>query len=190
MAAAIAAGIQVSPVPGATALSATVPVSGLVPGGFLFLGFLPRRASDRRAALEPLRELSYPLVIYEAPHRLVACLSDLEHILGDRPLTIARELTKLHEEVARTTLSEARARFALETARGEIVLVVGIAEKTVSPIAVESPEVLELLGDRLTSGESPSAAARSVAKQLGLPRSEVYARLNELKDRHHGDHDD
>jgi 16S rRNA (cytidine1402-2'-O)-methyltransferase len=182
--AALAAGVQVSPVPGATALTAAVPVSGIVPGGFLFIGFLPRRSSERRAALEPLRALSYPLVIYEAPHRLAACLSDLEHILGDRPLTIARELTKLHEEVIRTTLSEAQARFALETARGEIVLVVGVAEATASPIAIESPDVLELLKERLTAGESPSAAARSVAKSLGLPRSEIYARVNELKDRH------
>ena len=182
VAAALDAGVQVSPVPGPSALTAAVPASGIVPEGFLYLGFLPRRAKERRAILEPLRELTYPLVLYEAPHRLVACLGDIEQILGDRPLTIARELTKLHEEVVRTTLSAARTRYASEAPRGEFVLVVGVTPEAVSRISVDEPEVVELLRGYLAAGQGPSAAARSVAKQLGLPRSEVYARLHELKD--------
>jgi 16S rRNA (cytidine1402-2'-O)-methyltransferase len=183
VAAAIEAGIHVSPVPGPSALTAAVPVSGLVPDGFLYLGFLPRRAKDRRAVLEPLRELPYPIVIYEAPHRLLNCLHDIEQILGDRPLTIARELTKLHEELVRTTLSAARERYTTEAPRGEFVLVVGMAPVNETSIAIDEPEVLELLKTYLNAGESPSAAARSVAKQLGLPRSDVYARLQESEKR-------
>jgi 16S rRNA (cytidine1402-2'-O)-methyltransferase len=183
VAAAIEAGIHVSPVPGPSALTAAVPVSGLVPDGFLYLGFLPRRTKDRRAVLEPLRELPYPIVIYEAPHRLMNCLHDIEQILGDRPLTIARELTKLHEELVHTTLSAARERYTTEAPRGEFVLVVGMAPVNETSIAIDEPEVLELLKTYLKAGESPSAAARSVAKQLGLPRSDVYARLQESEKR-------
>ena len=181
VAAAIEAGAQVSPVPGPTALTAAVPVSGIVPEGFLYLGFLPRRVKDRRAILEPLRELPYPLVIYEAPHRLVNCLGDIEQILGDRPLVVARELTKLHEEIVRTTLSAARERYITVAPRGEFVLVVGSSPAEETSIAIDGPEVLELLRARLVTGESPSAVARSVAKKLGLPRSDVYARLQEIK---------
>ena len=184
--AAIEAGVHVSPVPGPSALTAAVPVSGIVPEGFLYLGFLPRRVKDRRAVLEPLRELPYPLVIYEAPHRLVACLDDIEQILGDRPLVVARELTKLHEEIVRTTLSAARERYRTEAPRGEFVLIVGSAPEDETSIAIDGPEVLELLRARLTTGESPSAVARAVAKQLGLPRSDIYARLQKIKERTEG----
>lgn len=181
--AALAAGAHVSPVPGASALTAAVPVSGLVPEGFLYLGFLPRRGTERRALLEPLRALAYPLVIYEAPHRLVACLRDIEQVLGDRPLTVARELTKLHEEIVRTTLSAGQARYTTEAPRGEFVLVVGVPQEVPTSTVVDGPEVLDLLRDRLEAGESPSAAARSIAKHFGLPRSAVYARLQEIKAR-------
>jgi 16S rRNA (cytidine1402-2'-O)-methyltransferase len=179
--AALAAGISVSPVPGPSALTAAVPVSALAPEGFLYLGFLPRRKQERRATLSVLRELPYPLVLYEAPHRLIACLDDIEATLGDRPLAIARELTKLHEEIVHTTVTAARERYATTAPRGEFVLVVGTEPPSDSTITIDDPAVLERLHERLAAGDSPSAAARTVAKELGLPRSEVYARLGELK---------
>ena len=179
--AAITAGHLVSPIPGPSAAIAAVPASGLAPEGFLFLGFLPRRSRDRRETLNQLRELPYPLVIYEAPHRLSACLKDLAAVLGDRPLAIARELTKLHEEIIHTSLLEAEAAYEEERPRGEFVLVVGAAESEPQPVTLESDEVLELLRTRISSGDTPSAAAKAVAKQTGIPRSQVYARLQEIE---------
>jgi 16S rRNA (cytidine1402-2'-O)-methyltransferase len=179
--AALAAGIPVSPVPGPSALTAAVPLSALASEGFLYLGFLSRRRQERRATLAGLRDLPYPIVVYEAPHRLSACLEDIEATLGDRPLAIARELTKLHEEIIHTTVAAARDRYATNAPRGEFVLIIGPEPRTESPIEIEDPVVLDRLRERLAAGDSPSAAARAVAKQLNLPRSAVYERLGELK---------
>ncbi|MGA7672121.1 MAG: 16S rRNA (cytidine(1402)-2'-O)-methyltransferase [Nitrolancea sp.] len=180
--AAIAAGHQVSPIPGPSAAIAAVPASGLAPDGFLFVGFLPRRSRDRREVLIRVKDLRYPLVIYEAPHRLSACLTDLGEVLGDRPVAMAREMTKLHEELIHTTLLEARERYERERPRGEFVLVIGLGESgTEEHVTIESDDVLRLLHSQLESGESPSTAAKAVAKQTGLPRSQVYERLHEIE---------
>lgn len=174
-------GHQISPIPGPTAAVAAVSVSGLVPDGFLFLGFLPRRQHERRAVVGQVRDLPYPLVIYEAPHRLLRCLVDLEHELGDRPLTVARELTKLHEEIFRAKISAARARYDRERPRGEFVLVVDRAPDASETVEIDSAEVLALLARRIEAGDSASAAARHVARQTGLPRSGLYARTREIE---------
>ncbi len=175
---AIERGFKVSPIPGPAAVIAAVPSSGLVPDGFLFLGFLPRRQKERRQALEKLRELRFPLVVYEAPHRLSSCLGDIEQELGDRPLTIARELTKLHEEFIHTSVSEARKKFAQDRPRGEFVLVIGAGSESEQPPEIDSENVLHLLEERMRAGDTPSAAARNVAKKTGLPRSDLYARTH------------
>lgn len=180
---AAARGFRVVPVPGPSAVTAAVAVSGLVEDGFLFLGFLPRRASERRRRLESLAGLPFPLVLYEAPHRLVETLRDLEATLGDRPLAVCRELTKLHEEVARLTVGEARQRYQTETPHGEFVLVVG-APKPVERRASEA-ELLALLEEQLAAGLTASAAARAVARLTGASRQAVY-RLA-LRLREHGD---
>lgn len=177
--AAAARGIRVEPVPGPSAVTAAVAVSGLVPDGFLYLGFPPRRATERRAFFARARDLPWPLVLYEAPHRLAATLSDLVATLGDRPLALCRELTKLHEEIVRTTLTGAQASLAERPPRGEYVLVVGAPE----PEQPAPPEdVAERLRARLDAGESPSAAARAVARETGLPRSELYRQALALRD--------
>ena len=178
---AIHAGHMISPIPGPAAVTAAVPVSGLVPGGFIFLGFLPRKSRERRDALRQVKDLPYPLVLYEAPHRLSSCLADLEQELGDRPLTVMREMTKLHEEIVRTSVIAARQRYAGESPRGEFVLVVGAAEVADDLPELESDAVLAMLARRLEAGESPSAAARAVAKETGHPRSALYDRLREIK---------
>lgn len=178
---AIERGVRVEPVPGASAVVAAVAVSGLVPGGFVFAGFLPRRGRERRASIAVLSGAGLPLVLYEAPHRLAATLTDLAAVLGDRPVAVCRELTKLHEEVVRTTLEEARAEVRERTPRGEYVLVVGAAEGR--PEVAEFEDVSELLSERLRAGESPSAAARAVARETGQPRSELYRRALEVRER-------
>lgn len=169
---AAARGFKVVPVPGPSAVTAAVAVSGLVEDGFLFLGFLPRRAGERRRRLESLAGLPFPLVLYEAPHRLVETLRDLEATLGDRQLAICRELTKLHEEVTRLTVGEARRRYEAETPRGEFVLVVCAPE---SPQRLPGEaELLALLEEQLAAGKSASAAAREVARATGASRQAVY----------------
>jgi 16S rRNA (cytidine1402-2'-O)-methyltransferase len=178
--AALERGHHVTPIPGPSAAMAAVPASGLVPNGFLYLGFLPRRHQERRATLKSVANLPFPLVIYEAPHRLLSALSDLHQELGDRPMAIARELTKLHEEIRRTSIAQAISHYQQERPRGEFVLVVGVRSEQPEQIDVESDAVLGLLTARMAAGDSPSAAARTVAKQTGIPRSELYRRTREI----------
>uniref|UniRef100_A0A831WYK6 Ribosomal RNA small subunit methyltransferase I n=1 Tax=Thermorudis peleae TaxID=1382356 RepID=A0A831WYK6_9BACT len=179
---AAARGFDVVPVPGPSAVTAAVAVSGLVEDGFLFLGFLPRRASERRRQLESLAGLPFPLVLYEAPHRLRETLRDLEATLGDRPLAICRELTKLHEEVSHLTIGEALRRYEAEAPRGEFVLVVGAPESPQLPPS--EAELMALLEEQLAAGRSVSAAAREVARATGASRQAVYRLALNLRGRH------
>ncbi len=177
--AALDKGFRVEVVPGPSAVTAAVALSGLAPDGFLFLGFPPRRSQERLALFRSLARLAYPIVLYEAPHRLTATLSDLEAALGNRPVAIARELTKLHEEVVRTTLAEAKERYAKQSPRGEFALVVGAPEP--ESRSIEPEEASVLLRERLAAGEPLSVAAREVAKETGLPRSDLYRIAMELR---------
>jgi len=121
---ALDAGIQVVPVPGPTALIAAVSLSGLAVHRFIFEGFLPVKSGARRRRLEALRPFEGALVIYESPHRLLKTLEDIRAVLGNRPLAVARELTKKFEEVLRSDVDSALARFRTTAPRGEFVLVV------------------------------------------------------------------
>lgn len=183
--AALEKGFRVEVVPGPSAVTAAVSLSGLAPGGFLFLGFPPRRSQERQALFRSVACLSYPLVLYEAPHRLLATLADLETALGDRPVAIGRELTKLHEEVIRTTLVGAKQHFTAHPPRGEFVLVVGAPEPEHGQPEPETAAAL--LREHLTAGESLSAAAREVAKETGLSRSELYRIAMALRSNGTGD---
>ena len=124
---ALAAGIRVSPVPGASAAVDTMSVAGMTEPGWLFVGFLPARAAQRRKQLAELASLPHAMVIYEAPHRILECVADLYQILGDRRIVLTRELTKLFETVHATTLAEAGNWLAADPQRqrGEFVLIVG-----------------------------------------------------------------
>lgn len=124
VAAAHDAGVPVRAVPGPSALAAAASVAGLPADRFVFEGFLPRKPGKRRRALKALAEEEKTLVFYESPHRLVDTLEDMLAALGDRPIGIQRELTKLHEEVVRTTIAKALERFRAAEPRGEFVLVV------------------------------------------------------------------
>jgi 16S rRNA (cytidine1402-2'-O)-methyltransferase len=176
VAAAAGAGYAVTALPGASAVLAALSVSGLPAVPFRFVGFLPRRAGERRAALARLREARETLVLFESPRRLGRALRLLADTLGDRPACVARELTKLHEEVARGTLPELAERFA-EGARGEVTLVVAGAPAAETGAADRDDEIRA----RLAAGESPRAIAADLASQ-GLRRREVYARALALRD--------
>ena len=123
--AAVSAGVRVESVPGPSAVIAALQVSGLPTDAFLFAGFLPPKGAARRRRLEELAERRETVVVFESPHRIEACLEDLEAVWGDRPVALVRELTKLHEQVLRGTASEVRAALRAEWKRGEMVLVLG-----------------------------------------------------------------
>ena len=119
-----AAGHRIVPVPGPSSMLAAVVASGLVPGPFTFLGFLPQKRSVRRAAIERIRALPHPAVLFEAPHRIAATMTDALDLLGDRTCAVCRELTKLHEEIVVTTLSGAVEGFVDRPPRGEYVIII------------------------------------------------------------------
>jgi 16S rRNA (cytidine1402-2'-O)-methyltransferase len=123
--AAIDAGILVTSVPGPSALVSALVLSGLPTHAFRYLGFLPRKAGARQRALERVASGVDTLVLYESPHRLIACLADIESVLGPRPVAAARELTKRFEEIVRGSATEVRAHFEQTPPRGEFVLVIG-----------------------------------------------------------------
>jgi 16S rRNA (cytidine1402-2'-O)-methyltransferase len=164
--------IVVVPVPGPSAVITALVVSGLPNDEFTYLGFLPRRRSARRGALERAAHETRTLICYEAPHRLLATLEDLHQILGERPMTVARELTKLHEDIQRGTPAELIDHFSHDPPRGEITLVIGGAPPGQPDWSDE--EVAAELSQRLACGESLSAAARKVAEISGRPRRQVY----------------
>jgi len=168
--AAIDRGFRVTPIPGPTAATAALVVSGLPTDSFVFLGFLPRRSSERRSLLESVAYLPRTLVAYEAPHRLAESLADVEAVLGDRQIVVARELTKVHEEIWRGLVSAARAHFA-DGVLGEITLV--IAGSPPEPAWDESA-VREALHQAMVEGAGTGAATREVTKLSHWPRREVH----------------
>ena len=168
------AGVPVVAVPGPCALVVALSVSGLPTGRFTFEGFLPMNKKNRRAHLDSLRGEQRTMIFYEAPHKLRTTLADLREIFGgQRRIALCRELTKLHEEVVRTTLSEAEERFRQTEPRGEFVLVVAGD----SPQETDRPTLEEALEEvrRLRGGGlSLKDAARTVSKKLEIPKNRLY----------------
>lgn len=171
---AIAAGVAVEPIPGPSAILAALVVSGLSSDAFVFEGFLPRRRTERKRRLEGLSGEPRTLVFFEAPHRLDQSVTDLLDVLGDRRVALCRELTKVHEEVRRGTLSELVESLRRRPVKGEIVLAVeGAQPDTVGDLSGAVEEVL----DRTRSGDSVRDATRDVATERGLPRRALYDRV-------------
>lgn len=169
--AALERGFSVVPVPGPSAIITALAASGLPTDAFVYIGFLPRKAGERRRALQSLRGERRTLVLYEAPHRLLDTLGDILDTLGDRPVAIARELTKVHEEIWRGTVAEARAHFAERVPRGEFTLVIG---GTAEPQAWAEEQVRAALGQRLAEGWSARDAAADVAVRSGWRKRDVH----------------
>ncbi len=175
---AVAAGVPVVPAPGASAITAALSVAGLPTDRFVFLGFLPRKAGERRRALLDIARIPWTLVMFEAPHRVVHTLRDLRAVLGDRQVAVMRELTKKFEETVRGTLSEVTDRMAQAPPRGELTLVVAGAQ----PVRGEASGRQEIPPDDpaahlrglLRSGVPVKDAVRQVAQAHRLPRRAVY----------------
>jgi len=179
VAAAIAAGHRIVPVPGASAVLAALSVAGLPASPFAFLGFLPRKGGPRRVLLASYRGRPETLVIFESPRRVSTALRDLAEALGDRPACVARELTKLHEEVVRGSLGELAERFDGEV-RGEVTIVVGGAAAEEG--ARDVGELDDAIRERIAAGRSSREIAEEFARDTGLPRREVYARVVALRE--------
>lgn len=172
---AIEAGLTVVPVPGPSAVIAALSASGLPPGEFLFAGFVLPKSGQRRRAFEDLRDRKVTTVFYEAPHRILESLADIEAVLGpDRPVVVARELTKLHEEFVRGTVAQVRGKFeSRESIKGEITLLIGPAPD--QPLETPAAAALRAEVEALAAGGmSKMDAIKEVARKYGLPKREVY----------------
>lgn len=172
--AAIARGYRIEPLPGASAIITALVGSGLPADGFVYLGFLPRKAKARADFLAEIAEERRTLIAYESPNRLLDSLAAVQAVLGDRRLCVARELTKLYEEFFRGTASAAIAHYSANPPRGEIVLVIGGAAAEAES-AWDAARVQAALDALLTDGESLSQAAKIIAARSGWKRRDVYA---------------
>ena len=168
-------GVEVIALPGPCALIVALSVSGLPTGRFTFEGFLPMNRKNRRTQLESLKNEQRTMLFYEAPHKLTATLADLCETFGpQRRIALCRELTKLHEEVVRTTLGEAVRRYESEAPRGEFVLVVEGSAETEEQAATMD-DGLKRVAELMEEGLSRKDGVKQAAKELGLSRNELYA---------------
>jgi 16S rRNA (cytidine1402-2'-O)-methyltransferase len=171
--------IPVVPVPGASAFVAALAASGMPVDKFRFLGFLPSKKGERRKALEEMKDATKTLVFYEAPHRLLEMLRDVRDSLGDREIVIAREVTKIHEEFLRGTISTALERLKKRPVKGEITVLLGVAS---APSAAERPvpassirtEIAQVMAEHKLDERT---ALKAVARARGISRSEAYRQL-------------
>ncbi len=176
----LAAGYEVSAVPGPSAPVMALVISGLPTDAFVYLGYLPRRSSDRRRRLEEISEIPYTLIFLEAPHRLKDTLAELAEAFPTRQIAVARELTKLHEEVFRGTVHQALEYFTSNEQRGEFTLVLsGRPGGAGKPWSEE--QVLRALADRRVNDAPLSQLAGDIAEQSGWQRRDVYKIAGELR---------
>lgn len=178
--AALASGFDVRPVPGASALVAALSVSGLPTDRFVYLGYLPPKRGERRARLRQVKDLPYTQIFLEAPHRILDALEDILAELGDRPVCVAREMTKRFEEYWRGQVSGALEHFKSQPARGEFTLVIGGARKGTR--AWTESETVAAIRSGLEAGESPSRLSKRLAEESGWSKRDIYQRIQEVKD--------
>ncbi|MBO7681551.1 MAG: 16S rRNA (cytidine(1402)-2'-O)-methyltransferase [Clostridia bacterium] len=168
-------GVPVVSVPGPTAFATALALSGMDSRRFLFEGFLEVDKKTRREQLEALKGQTCTLILYEAPHKLSRTLKDLLETLGDRRLCICRELTKVHEEVLRTTLAEAVEAYPSNDLKGELVLILEGASKETRVFTLE--EAVAMAKELLGAGVSKNDAAKEAAKTTGLKKGDIYREL-------------
>jgi 16S rRNA (cytidine1402-2'-O)-methyltransferase len=175
VAAAIEQGITVVPIPGATAVITAVAASGLATDSFWFVGFLPRKNTEQTAKLAAMKDFKGTLVFYEAPHRVLVTLKNIQNVLGDRQAVVARELTKLHEEFIRNRLSELIKELSARELKGEFTLVVKGADLTVKNHQDSTNfDIDDLFLTKKTDQSSLRKELKEIAKQTGKSTKEVY----------------
>jgi 16S rRNA (cytidine1402-2'-O)-methyltransferase len=172
--AAIEAGIEVRPVPGASATVTALAASGLPTDSFQFLGFLPSKSGQRANLLETLKSEKATLIFYEAPHRILDSLADIERIMGARPVVVAREMTKIHEEFLRGTAGQIWDQLrARDSIRGEITLLIGKSNRPAQP----TEPMEKAMENQIGSGLSRMDAMKAIARERGISKREVYKHL-------------
>jgi 16S rRNA (cytidine1402-2'-O)-methyltransferase len=175
--AALEAGYNVSPVPGPSAPIAALAASGLPTDSFLYLGYLPRKSSERKEFLQKVADQPHTLVFLETPHRLLDALDDLLAVLGDRPIAAARELTKVYEQFVRGQISEVREHFTQHEPRGEFVLVVAGQREVTSERWAED-QLKKAISHELKNGGKAKEISTQLAAQSGWNKKEIYALMN------------
>jgi len=171
---AIEVGAQVVSIPGAVAFVNALVASAIATDSLFFGGFLPAKKGERRKRLEEVRDIPATLLFYEAPHRLAKSLADCYEVLGDRSACVARELTKLHEEMARGSLMDLANRFAKEKAKGEIVLVVERASGSFNRSEGTQITLADRVAQLEAEGTDPKSALKKAAKEFGMTKSDAY----------------
>ncbi len=169
---AIEIGANVVPIPGPAAFVSAVVASGLATDSIYFGGFLPSKKGDRRKRLAAAADIQATLVFYESPHRLAKSLADCAEVLGDRRAAVARELTKLHEEVVRGTLAELADSFAAAKVKGEIAIVIGRRDPSIETVPVGS--LAARIAEIELAGHDHKSALKKAAKEFGISKSEAY----------------
>ena len=177
----VEAGYNLVPIPGPSAVLTALLGSALPVDRFTFLGFSPRSGRDREAFLERVAGAEETVVLFESPERLVALLGDVSDVCGEgRRVAVGREMTKIHEEFFRGTAEEARAHYGEHRAKGEVSVVVEAAPLSDGPDEVDEAAAQALGRALLESGQKPSAAARELARRLGIPRNAAYRVVQSL----------
>lgn len=174
---AVEIGAAVIAIPGAAAFVNAAVVSGLPTDSLFFGGFLPSKKGDRRKRLDEIRDIPATIVLYEAPHRLAKSLADCLDVLGDRRAAVVRELTKLHEEIVRSSLTELTDTFTDRSVKGEIVLVIDKGRGEAAGRETSSGTLADRVAQFENEGLSAKAALKKAAKEFGLSKSEAYRRL-------------
>jgi len=177
---AIAHGFTVTPIPGPSAVLSALVASGLPTDSFIYIGFLPRKASDRARVLKANASDPRTLVCFETPHRLLDSLADIQQQLGNRRIAVCRELTKLHEEIFRGAVSEAIAHFSAGEVRGEITLVIEGQKEQALAEAWDEAHLRAALHGLIALGLERKEAAKQIAAQSGWERREVYKIATEI----------
>ena len=171
-------GVSVVSVPGPSALITALAISGMPSGRFTFEGFLSMNKKSRKEHLEQVANETRTMIFYEAPHKLVATLQDMLNVFGEREIALVRELTKIHEEVMRTTFSEAIEHFGQTPPRGEFVLIVHGKESILGEQETYTLEqAAEMAAKLIEKGESPTSAAKEAAQITGFKKNAIYAVL-------------
>jgi 16S rRNA (cytidine1402-2'-O)-methyltransferase len=178
---AVAQGLKVEALPGASALLPALQLSAQPTDRFTFFGFLPQKKSERLKLLAEIAGHLETVVVYESPYRILDALEDITHVLRDRPLSLSREISKLHEETLRGTAASIHTNLAARPAiKGEFVIVFGAQEPT--PVVLVEEEIVSRIKETLAD-HSASKAASLLSKSLGLPRDDIYTRILALKGR-------
>lgn len=168
-------GVKVEAVPGPTAFATALALSGMSVGRFTFEGFLSVNKKSRREHLEELKNEKRTMVFYEAPHKLLNTLKDFYQCFGEREIALVREITKIHEEVIRTTLSEAVSRYEAEKPKGEFVLILAGKQEAEAPMTLE--EAVEAAKQLVENGMSVNAAAKELAAATPYKKNDIYKAL-------------